>query len=213
MEDLVGIAVRLFVLTVSLSFHEAAHAWMAFRLGDDTAKREGRLTLNPMAHFDPLGTLMIVFGPIGWAKPVPVNPNRLDNPRVGMPLVAFAGPLSNIILGVISLILFAIVTRFMGGGEGWYVLLKAFIAINFALAVFNLLPIYPLDGSKVLGLFLPKDWADRYEETMVRWGMYPLILIILWGTFGSGGPINWWFGLWEPVLNPIARLFGVYSVF
>ncbi|MEO7423681.1 MAG: site-2 protease family protein [Fibrobacteria bacterium] len=94
-DDLPILLLRFFVLTVSLTFHEAAHAWAAFRLGDDTAKRMGRLSLNPLVHMDPLGSLMI-FGrmPIGWAKPVPVDARNLRNPRTGMQLVAFAGPLS-----------------------------------------------------------------------------------------------------------------------
>jgi Zn-dependent protease len=209
--DLTSTLLRLFVLTISLSFHEAAHAWMAFKLGDDTAQRQGRLTLNPMAHFDIIGSLMIIFAPIGWAKPVPVDPRNLGNPRRDMSLVALAGPVSNFILGFAGCLVFAVLAK-THMDLGWYRMLSAFIQINFALAVFNLLPVFPLDGSKALSLVLSEKASDKWEDLIHRWGLYPLIAIILLGSFPGGGPLGWWFALWQPILNPIGRLFGVYNL-
>ena len=209
-DDLPILLLRFFVLTVSLSFHEAAHALVAFRLGDDSAKRLGRLTLNPLVHMDPIGSLMILGGmPIGWAKPVPVNPANIRNPRSGLPLVAFAGPLSNLILALIACIIYF----FFGiqlAGSGWYTLLAAFIMINFSLAIFNLLPIMPLDGSKIITAFMSDRVADRYEAIMERAGIYPLVLIIAFGVMSSGsGLIGLWFRFWRPLIYPILGIFDV----
>jgi Zn-dependent protease len=209
--DLVQTLLRFFVLTISLTFHEAAHALAAYRLGDPTAEREGRLTLNPMVHFDLMGTLMILFAPIGWAKPVPVDPRNLKNPQRDMSLIALAGPGSNIALGLIGCIAYAVMGR-VGMDEGWHRLLMAFITVNFALAIFNLLPVFPLDGSKSLSLLLSTKQASRWDELSMRWGLYPLIGIIVWSAFIGGGPLMWWFSLWRPLLNPLGHLFGVYNV-
>lgn len=209
--DLVNTLLKFFVLTVSLTFHEAAHALAAFRLGDPTAEREGRLSLNPMVHFDIMGTLMILFAPIGWAKPVPVDPRNLKNPRRDMSIIALAGPGSNVVLGIIGCVIFAIVNRF-GMDQGWYTLLATFITVNFALAVFNLLPVFPLDGSKSLSLFMNDKQASRWDDFSMRFGLYPLIAIIAWSAFIGGGPLMWWFDVWRPILNPLGSLFGVYKV-
>jgi Zn-dependent protease len=201
---------RFFVLTVSLTFHEAAHAFIAFRLGDDTAKRMGRLTLNPLVHMDPLGSLMI-FGnaPIGWAKPVPVDSSNLRNPRTAMPLVAFAGPLSNLILALF----FCILYYFFGStayGSGWHTLLTGFITVNLGLAIFNLLPIMPLDGSKIITTFMSDRIADKYEDLMARAGVFPLILIVGFEFMSSGpGLLTLWFRFWRPLIYPILALFDV----
>ncbi len=212
MSDSVDILLRLFVLTVSLTFHEAAHAWAAYRLGDSTAANEGRLTLNPLAHFDLLGTLMILFAPIGWAKPVPVDPRYFKNPRRDMSLVALAGPISNLILALLACTVYAALSH--GAMDlGWFRMLSAFITVNFGLAIFNLLPVFPLDGSKALSLALSEKAASKWEDMSMRWGMYPLILIILWSSLLSGGPLSWWFALWRPIFSPIARLFGVNHIF
>jgi Zn-dependent protease len=209
--DTVDIVLRLFVITVSLTFHEAAHAWTAFRLGDSTAADEGRLTLNPLAHFDIMGTLMIIFAPIGWAKPVPVNPRNFKNPGRDMSLVALAGPASNIVLALIACTAYAIL-RHGAMDLGWFRLLSTFITMNFGLAIFNLLPVFPLDGSKALSLVLPNRTAQKWEMASDRFGMYPLIIIIVWGNFIGGGPLSWWFALWRPIVAPIAQLFGVYNI-
>ena len=209
-EDLPVLLLRFFVLTVSLTFHEAAHAWVAWRLGDDTAKRLGRLSLNPLVHMDPIGSLMILGRmPIGWVKPVPVDPRNIRNPRTGMPLVAFAGPLSNLILAFGCCVLH----YFLGPliwGTGWYTLLALFILINFSLAIFNLLPVMPLDGSKIITAFMSDRVADRYEEIMARAGVFPLVILVAFEAMRDGpGVVSLWFRFWRPLIHPILALFHV----
>ena len=210
MEMLPILLMRFFVLTVSLSFHEAAHAWTANRLGDDTAKRMGRLSLNPLVHMDPLGSLMMLTGmPLGWAKPVPVNPINLRNPRSAMPLVSFAGPLSNLLLALIGCGIYFVVGDRIGS-SGWYLMLQDFVLINFSLAIFNLLPIYPLDGSKIITTFMSDRVADIYEEKVAAMGMFPLIAVVVFESLGSGhGIIELWFRFWKPLIYPILALFHV----
>ena len=142
---------RAVALLLGFSVHEAAHAWIAYRLGDDTAQRHGRLTLNPLAHLDPLGAIMALVAMIGWAKPVPVNPWRLRfGPRVGNALVAAAGPLSNLLMAIV----FAIPWR-LGYLDNAPALIRTivwtFVVLNAALFLFNLIPLAPLDGISVLG--------------------------------------------------------------
>lgn len=208
-QSTVELIVRFFVLIVSLSIHEFSHAWSAFRLGDDTAARMGRMTLNPISHLDPIGSLMILTGmPIGWAKPVPVDFARLRDPRRGGALVALAGPVSNLLLGTLCAAVFGILSSHEVG-SGWFLLLSYFIQINFGLAIFNLLPLYPLDGSKVVPLFLSQKNADKYEEFMARLRFWPLLVLFVPALLGFRGPLNVWFDLWRPILRPILSLFGV----
>jgi Zn-dependent protease len=205
---LTELLLRFFVLTISLSVHEAAHAWAAFRLGDDTAARMGRLTLNPLVHMDPVGSLMILTGmPLGWAKPVPVNPSRVRSPRFGLPFIAFAGPLSNIILGIIAAIVYGIMLR-QGISRGLNLFLSFFIFMNFGLAIFNLLPLAPLDGSKVVSLFLPPRLAFRYDAFIDRVGFWPLLILFLMEMLPGAGPLSLWFGFWMPLLQPVLGIFG-----
>ncbi|MDB5102732.1 MAG: peptidase family [Fibrobacteres bacterium] len=210
LDDLPVLLLRFFVLTVSLTFHEAAHAWVAFRLGDDTAKRLGRLSLNPLVHMDPIGSLMILGRmPIGWAKPVPIDPAKIRNPRSGMPLVAFAGPLSNLLIALVCCILYFFLGPILAG-SGWYSMLVLFIMVNLSLAIFNLLPIAPLDGSKIITAFMSDRTADRYEEFMARLGVFPMIAIVGFEALGSGpGLISLWFRFWRPLIHPILGLFDV----
>ena len=210
MDNIPIMLMRFFVLAVSLSVHEAAHAFAAYHLGDDTAKRMGRLSLNPLVHLDPLGSLMMLTGmPIGWAKPVPVNANNLHNPRTGMPLVSFAGPLSNIIMALLGCLIYS----FLGyslGDSGWYLMLHIFIVVNFSLAIFNLLPIHPLDGANFITAFMSDRVAAIYEEKVAMLGIYPLIAILIFESTGSGfGLISLWFRFWRPVVIPILQLFHV----
>lgn len=209
--DTVELVVRFFVLIVSLSVHEFSHAWSAFKLGDDTAARMGRMTLNPLSHLDPIGSLLILTGmPLGWAKPVPVDFGRLRDPRRDGSLVAFAGPASNLILGTLCCAIFMIL-NYRAAGSGWFLLLTYFIQINFSLAIFNLLPLHPLDGAKVLPLFLSRKAGDKYEAFMARLGFWPLLLLFLPAMLGFRGPLNLWFDLWRPILRPVLQLFGVPS--
>ena len=146
------------ILLFSLCFHEFAHGYVAYLLGDNTAERNGRLTLNPLAHLDVMGSLMILFVGFGWAKPVPINPYNFANPRRDSMKVAFAGPASNLILAFIG----GMVIRFISFNdilisEMSIQIIYFFMSVNIALAVFNMLPIEPLDGSRIFGNIIAKD--------------------------------------------------------
>ncbi len=154
---------RLLILVIALSFHEFAHAWVANKLGDDTPRFNGRLTLNPLAHLDPLGSLMLIFTGFGWAKPVPVNPYALRRRTpAGMMLVSAAGPASNLLLAFLAALPFQM--GLLQGGlaaASWTdVFLREFIIINLLLFFFNLIPVFPLDGEKVAEYFLPPSGQD-----------------------------------------------------
>lgn len=157
-------------LILALAFHEAAHAYAAHMLGDDTAKNEGRLTINPFAHLDILGTLSLIFFKFGWGKPVPVNPNNFKSPAFGNLMVAIAGPSMNLLIAVIL----AMVARFLPIESIAFSIIDAIVYINILLAFFNLLPIPPLDGSKILGLFMSQE--SYYE--LEKYGPFILIAFI-----------------------------------
>ena len=166
-------------ILLALSFHEYAHGWMAYRLGDPTAKHEGRLTMNPLAHLDPLGTMMIIIVHFGWAKPVPVNPMNLKDPKKDMLWIALAGPVSNVImaagLGLILRIMIGMGLRVDGSFLGYFQYMLYFaVMINLVLAVFNMIPIPPLDGSRILFGLLPTE----YEESYLRFQQIgPMLLL------------------------------------
>ena len=146
------------ILIFSLCFHEFSHGYIAFKLGDHTAARNGRLTLNPIAHLDPIGSLMILFVGFGWAKPVPVNPVNFSNPRVDMMKVAFAGPASNLLLAFTGGLMMRLVNIFgLLQSEMFIQTLYFFIFINISLAVFNMIPVAPLDGSQIFGNMISKN--------------------------------------------------------
>ena len=176
--------VYMIPVLLSLPFHEYAHAYVSYRLGDPTAKDQGRLTLNPLKHLDPLGTLLMFIARIGWAKPVPINPMYYKNRKKGTLLVSLAGPVSNLILSFIFSIFFAILNLYLVNNPvtGLTVALAGifylFITVNVYLAIFNLIPVPPLDGSKILGGLLPDEtyWSFlRHERTI---GMIFFIAII-----------------------------------
>ena len=162
--DLGTFALLLPIVLVSLTLHELAHAWVAWRLGDPTAKSQGRLTLNPIVHLDPLGTLMFVLTalianlPFGWARPVPVDPRYFRRAKEGMAIVAAAGPLMNFLL---ALVCWGVVRHVELSGQWTEVLEKAYI-VNLVLGICNLIPVPPLDGSRILG-------AVMDDATYVRW--------------------------------------------
>ncbi len=180
--DPVGFVYLAITLVVSLTVHEFSHAWAAFQLGDDTAQRMGRLTLNPLKHLDPLGTIIMLAVGFGWAKPVPFDPYAVTRKHpAGVMLVAAAGPLSNLIMAIVASIpfqtgLFDNVAA--GGGALFYMqsFLITFIYLNLVLLFFNLIPVSPLDGEKVLTYFLPPSG----QATMARIRPYgPMLLMLL----------------------------------
>ena len=183
-------------LVIAITIHEFAHAFSADRLGDPTPQLQGRLTLNPLKHFDPIGTLMLLFFRFGWGKPVEFDPYNLRHPRRDAAIISLAGPASNLIMAtVLSLIM-----KF--AGIPWLNLVFfPIILISINLAIFNLLPVPPLDGAKILYGFLPRDWAQEYNDFMSRYGTILLILLII-PIGGSSLAIN----LILPVINAISNL-------
>ncbi|GMA52471.1 zinc metalloprotease [Alicyclobacillus contaminans] len=168
---------RLIAIVVGLVIHEFAHAWTALLLGDKTAKHQGRVTLNPVAHLEPIGLLMILFGPFGWARPVQINASNFKNPRVGTALVAFAGPVSNLLLAVVSLLLFRPYMNFNMGFMPQ--LLWWSFVVNVSLFIFNLIPVPPLDGSRIVYSFLPYRWEFQYRKLELYAPLIMLLLVML----------------------------------
>ncbi|MDD2443885.1 MAG: site-2 protease family protein [Desulfotomaculaceae bacterium] len=173
-----SMALMLPAIILGLTFHEYAHGWVADRLGDHTAREHGRLTINPLAHVDPVGFLLLFLAGFGWAKPVPVNPYNLKgDARQGMLLVALAGPATNMIMAFLSALLLG---TFGSLGLPYFVeVMYYMILINVVLAVFNLIPIPPLDGSKILAGILPGQQKWLYQ--LETYGFIILIILILTG--------------------------------
>jgi len=187
-------------LVFSLSFHEFAHAWMAYRLGDSTAAHMGRLTLNPISHLDPVGSIALLLMGFGWAKPVPVDTRYLQNPKEDMVKVAAAGPISNIILAIIAALALRILfsTGLITNSIKTFFII--FMQINITLAVFNLLPVSPLDGSQILSPFLEKKFGSDIVWKMQLYGPRILFFIIL---FSMVTDIH----IFSFIINPIFNLF------
>jgi Zn-dependent protease len=199
-------------ILIALTFHECAHAYAAYRRGDDTARQLGRLSLNPLRHLDPLGTIMIFLVHFGWAKPVPVNPYRLKNPRKDMLWIAAAGPLSNMVLALASGLLLRFLFAIEGTPDyhtGTAMALLIFMVtmslqINLALAIFNILPIAPLDGSKILSGLLPAGFA-KLIGVLERYGPFILIGLIIIGRVTNISILG---GLIWPFVDFFSRLFA-----
>lgn len=199
-----------FIITLSIFFlavviHEYAHGWIAWKLGDPTAKMAGRLTLNPLAHIDPIGTialpllLLVTHSPVvfGWAKPVPVDFHSLNNPKRDMVWVGLAGPMANILFAVFLSFILKFFT--MTGSAMFLAILSSAIIINLVLAIFNILPIPPLDGSRVAMGILPREMAIQYAK------LEPYGFIIIFGLLYLGivGSVIW------PMVMYLAKILGV----
>ncbi len=219
---LLSYAVMIFVL---LPVHECAHAFVADRLGDSTARWNGRLTLNPMRHLDPLGAVMLLLFGIGYAKPVPVNANNFRKPKRDMALTALAGPLANLLMAILSVGLFRLIVLICGGdftesgfwapgsvslrvmNYAYLMLIQVLASINISLAVFNLLPIPPLDGSRIFSAILPDKWSYammRYERIIM------LVVFVLLFTGVLDTPLYW---LRRGFGFVVCKLFGMPNLF
>lgn len=186
---------------IAITFHEYAHGFAAYYYGDSTAKLAGRLTLNPIAHLDPIGTIMLIMFRIGWAKPVPVNYGNLRNPRKDMIKVSLAGPISNILIAFLFSIIYRINNIFLQNIiysalgnipnlvltliRGWIIFLQTGILINLVLAFFNLIPVPPLDGHHIAIGILPIKWAKIYSKINSTYGMLILLMLIWTGIIGK----------------------------
>lgn len=204
---------------LALSLHEAAHAFIAFKMGDRTAFNLGRVTLNPAKHLDPWGSLMMLVFGFGWAKPVPINPRNFRNPKNGMAITAIAGPITNLILGVIGALMYVLTMVIANsvsiGSETvvhlFLILLRFFSYfsfLNFLLAIYNMIPVPPFDGSRFFSLFLPAKWYFG----IMRYERYFLIVIIglniLCSRIFNLSPFGWLANkLWEWTVTPLLSLF------
>lgn len=189
--------VSLLAIGAAITIHEFAHAWTADRLGDPTPRLQGRLTLNPLAHLDPLGTLMLVLFRFGWGKPVQFDQFNLRNPRRDAMLISIAGPASNLLTAILA----TLVMRLVGPMGIMGLMLTPFIVISVVLAVFNFVPIHPLDGGKILSGILPLSLAREWEQIQAQFGTILLIMMVL--PWGGTAPI---FYLTGPVVQFILNI-------
>ena len=194
---LTDMLMRVLPALICITLHELAHGYAAWRMGDPTAKRAGRLTLNPIRHIDPMGLLMMVVFRFGWAKPVPVNMYYFKDPRRGMALTALAGPGCNVLLAVVFLFLYGLSFPLYVMGKSVFLAELCYISayLSLSLALFNLLPVPPLDGSKVLFSVL-SDEAYRKLMRYERYGMFALLLLVWSGVLGDplSMGVDWLFG-------------------
>ena len=235
-DTLILAAILIPCLIVAIVFHEVAHGWTALALGDPTAKEKRRLSLNPIRHVDPVGTLLVpgalaIFGgPVfGWAKPVPVRFDRLDNPRFGMMAVAAAGPGMNIALALIGAVVLGLAypdgARMAVGDTGMMLIedgdgllapiasgMFYFILINIFLALFNLLPVPPFDGSHIVGGLLPRRWAGQWQKLQALGMVFFVMLIAITWAFPDSGlientvgpPVDWAMGQYLSIAEWVA---------
>jgi len=213
LDFLLKLAYVFIPMVLSLSVHEWAHAFSAKQLGDPTAEGQGRLTLNPLAHVDLMGTVIIPligtlsgFGYFGWAKPVPVNPVRFTRKvsmRTGMMIVAAAGPISNLVQAVVGTALLALgLHTGVLTSEALQVLLFSYIQINIVLALFNMIPVGPLDGQKVVAGFLKGEAAVSFERFNMQYGLWGLIAVVLMAGYIIGPML-------KAILGALLAVFGL----
>ena len=208
--DLKSILLFAIAILYALTIHEFFHAWTANKLGDPTARMQGRLTLNPLAHLDPVGTICFIIAHFGWGKPVPVNPGYFKHPRRDDVLVSAAGPISNFVSAFFFGLIFQISYKF-GVDTNSLIndfrnLLLTTIQINLILAIFNFIPLYPLDGSHILKGFLPRNMLPGYEN-ICRYGPFILLGVILLGNFARIPILS--YIIWPPTIF----FFKVFSGF
>ena len=204
--DFKNILIFAIAVLYALTIHEFFHAWTANKLGDPTAKMQGRLTLNPIAHLDPMGTICFIIAHFGWGKPVPVNPNYFKHPRRDDVLVSAAGPISNIVSAFFFGLIFQISYKFIGITAELFEVLKQLVWINLILAFFNFIPLYPLDGSHILKGFLPRHMLPGYEN-ICRYSPFILLGVILLGNFAHIPILS--YIIWPPTIF----FFKVFSGF
>lgn len=211
-------------LIAGISFHEFSHAYVADSMGDRLPRSLGRVTLNPLAHLDPAGTILLFLVGFGWGKPVPVNPNVARNPKAAMALIAGAGPVSNFLVAAVAglplqagivpwlppfnvAVINSLVRGGWGADEYLGLYLSATVLISIILGVFNLLPIAPLDGHRLVPAFLTDEAARSYMQFQTRYGFIILIVLIAM-PFLTGGQFGILFEVMSPIINALARLFA-----
>lgn len=215
MLSLTNILINIPVALVAIVGHELAHAWVSTKLGDPTPRYEGRLTLNPLAHIDPIGAVMMILTGFGWARPVGVNPMYYKDRKKGMALVAIAGPLSNFVMaffGILIGVILMLLVEFLNWGGGAintiFLIAQTFAIRNLCLMVFNLIPIPPLDGSKILGMFLP----NRTYYNVLQYERYAIVLIMFLSFTGAfdriigGGVRIFYNAIIDVVLNIVSLI-------
>lgn len=215
--SLMGLLLTLPGVIIAITFHEFAHAFAAYKLGDDTPRMQGRLNLNPLSHLDPTGFILLVFAHVGWGKPVQINPRNFDrkySTSAGEAIVSVAGPLMNFILAIVFTVLYFILIKFAMGfviskiGNIIITIIQSTIIVNIGLGVFNLIPLPPLDGSKIFRNFMSynvKQWLDKYER------IFYIVFLVLWITGIAGRIISPIIGaIGAGLIKIIGLMFGMH---